>query len=318
MDIRRFDLNLLVLFDALYREQNLSAAARALGISQPTASASLRRLRESLSDHLFVSTGRGMRPTPLADSLAAPVADVVATIGHRILQSPVFAPEASDRVFTITTSDIGALIFVPPVLRRLRRLAPRASLRCLDPSHEDIPDALVRGQIDLAIGYFPDLIGSDIITRDLFDHPFTCIVRKDHPKIGDNLSLDQFLAADHLVVSQHGRSQEIFERRVAELELRRRVVLQLPHYMSVPRFVANSDMIAIVPLSLGVWYADHRLKLLQPPVAIPQIELKQHWHRRKDDDPAVAWFRRIVSEELQSRDPSQAMSTGYADMFVDS
>jgi DNA-binding transcriptional LysR family regulator len=313
MDIRRLDLNLLLLLDGLFKEQNLSAVARQLGMSQPMASAGLRKLREFFGDQLFLSTGRGMRPTPFAESIAGPVRTVLSTVDHHILRKPHFSPAESDRVFTITTTDIGVLIFIPPILQRIRAVAPNVSLRCVAASHEHLEDALERGEIDLAIGYFPDLMGPNIVTEDLFDHPFTCIASKKHSTIGKTLSLDEFMSADHLVVSQPGRSQEIFERRVQELKLRRRVVLHLPNFMSVPHLIASSDMIATVPLSLGLWYGDAGLKLLPPPVTIPLIELKQHWHRRMANEPAIQWLHSIVSEELRNRDPALAMSAGYAE-----
>jgi DNA-binding transcriptional LysR family regulator len=103
-----------------------------------------------------------------------------------------------------------------------------------------------------------------------------------------------------------------FEKRVRELKLQRRVVLHLPHFMSVPQLVATSDMISTVPFSLGAWYADAGLKLLPPPVSIPLIELKQHWHRRMNNEPAVRWLQSIVAEELRDRDPALAMSADYA------
>lgn len=316
MDIRRFDLNLLVLFDRLYQERNLSAAARALGLSQPAASASLKRLRDAFSDPLFISTGRGMQPTPFADEISRHIEDVVATVDNKILHRPTFDPSTSNRVFTLTTSDIGVLIFIPPILERLRSSAPNTRLRCLTQSHAGLKEDLERGRIDLAVGYFPDLTGPDIITQDLFDHPFTCIVRTNHPSINDTLSLDQFLAADHLVVIQTGRSQEIFESRMAELNLPRKVLLQLPHYMSVPHLIACSDMISVVPQSLGLWNIDAGLKLLEPPMDIPLIELKQHWHRRRNEDPGLRWFRDIVAQELEGRDPSRAMSADYAKLIT--
>jgi DNA-binding transcriptional LysR family regulator len=314
MDIRRLDLNLLLLFDGLYREQNLSVVARRLAMSQPMASANLRHLRTYFDDQLFLSTGRGMRPTPFAESIAEPVQSVLAMISRDILRKPAFHAGDSDRVFTITTSDIGEMIFVPPLLARLRALAPKASMRCVTSAHDGLESSLERGDIDLAIGYFPDLTGAAIVAEDLFDHPFVCIARKNHSTIGDTLSLEQFLAADHVVVNQDGRSQEIFERRVRDLKLDRRVLLHLPHFMSVPQIIANSDMIATVPLSLGAWYVESGLKLLQPPVDIPLIELKQFWHRRMENDPSVRWLRSIVAEQLRDRDPSLAMSPDYADL----
>ena len=311
-DIRRLDLNLLLLLDALFRTNNLSEVSRQLGMSQPTASAGLRKLRFFFGDPLFLSTGRGMRPTPFAQSIAEAVSAVLSTVNEQILRKPRFLPHESTRVFTITTPDIGVLIFIPPILQRIRALAPGVSLRCVPPTYESLDEALAAGEIDLAIGYFPDLMGPNLMAERLFDHPFTCIVRKDHPTIGDMLSLDQFLAAEHIVVGQQGSSQEIFERRVRELKLQRRVVLHLPHFMSVPQLIATSDMIATVPLSLGAWYRDAGLKLLPPPISIPLIELRQHWHRRMDNEPAVRWLRSIMSEELRDRDPALAMSADYA------
>jgi DNA-binding transcriptional LysR family regulator len=314
MDIRRLDLNALLLLDGLLRQNTLSSTARRLGMSQPAASASLRKLRMFFGDPLFQPTGRGLKPTPFAEAMTGSVSAVIALIEQDILKRPAFVPRESERVFTITTSDIGVLIFVPPILQRIRSAAPRVNLRCVAHSHDALNDALENGEIDLAIGYFPDLDGPGIVTEDLFDHPFTCIVSQNHPTIGDTLSLEEFLAADHLVVNQPGRSQEIFERRVHELKLKRRVLLHLPHFMSVPQMIAQSDMIATVPYSLGAWHAGLGLKLLPPPVQIPRIELRQHWHRRMDNEPAIRWLRTIVSGELKGRDPVLAMSTSYANL----
>ncbi len=312
MDIRRLDLNLLLLMDGLYRELNLSAVARRLGLSQPAASAGLRKLRDFFGDPLFLSTGRGMRPTPFAEAIAAPVSSILAIVHRDILRKPVFVPQESERTFTVTTPDIGLLVFLPPILQRMRAEAPRANLRCVACPHGELEEKMERGEIDMAIGYFPDLTGPNVVTEDLVDHPFTCIVSERHPTIGDRLSLEQFLAADHLVVSQPGRSQEIFERRVRELKLQRRVRLQLPHFMSVPQLIAQSDMIATVPYSLGAWYADIGLKLLPPPMRIPLIKLKQHWHRRMENEPAIGWLRNVVSQELRGRDPVLAIAKGRA------
>ncbi|UUX70388.1 LysR family transcriptional regulator [Pseudomonas putida] len=313
MDIRRLDLNLLLLLDELYREQNLSAAARRLGMSQPMASASLRRLREYFEDQLFLSTGRGMRPTPFTVSIAASVSGVLERIKHEILAKPAFQPRQSDRLFTISTSDIGALIFVPPILRRLGEDAPNTDLRCVSLPHQQLEQALEQGSVDLAVGYFPDLQGEQVKTQALFEHNFTCIVRRNHPSIGDTLSLEQFLAADHLVVNQEGRSQKIFEQRLRELKLQRRVHLEVPHFMSVPQLIASTNMVATVPLSLGVWFASEQIKMLTPPIEVEKFELKLHWHRQMEDDPAVSWFRNAVFEELCNLDPTFAMSPDYAD-----
>jgi len=315
MDIRRLDLNLLLLLDGLHRQRSLTMVARRLGMSQSMASTNLRKLRAFFADELYLSTGRGMRATPFAESIAEAVTQVLGIVDRDILRKPVFVPETSDRVFSISTSDIGVLIFVPPLLRRLQELAPGTSLRCIDVPRDRLESVLEAGDLDLAIGYFPDLSEPSVASELLFDHPFVCLVRSEHPKVGGELTLEQFLTLDHLVIQQTGRGQEIFEHRMRELRLERHVLLEVGHYLNVPQLIANSDMIATVPLSLGAWYADRGIRLLRPPIDIPLITLKQYWHRRTQEDPAIRWFRSVVTEELRGRDPSLALSADYARMF---
>ncbi len=308
MDIRRLDLTLLLLLDGLLASGNLSATARRLEMSQPSASAALSRLRHFFNDELFVRTGRGLRPTPLAERLAKPVRSVIEKINEEILLQPVFEPRDSDRVFTLTMPDLGEMIFLPPILEKIQAEAPRVSLKCVAVPHKELLDAMERGTVDLAIGYFPDLLEPAMKSQLLFEDAFACIVRNDHPKVGDSLSLEQFLDLEHLAVEDEGISQE----KCAELGLKRRTLLHIPHFMSVPRLVAGTNMISIVPLSLASWYAQvFGLRILEPPITLPKISLKQFWHRRIHNDPAVTWLRGIVSDRLVGRDPRQAMSPDY-------
>ncbi len=164
---------------------------------------------------------------------------------------------------------------------------------------------MANGVIDIALGYFPDLVGAGFYQQSLFKHPFTCLVRRDHPVIGENMTLEQFLAAGHAVVAQEGRSQEIFEARMAELGLERRIMLRSSHFMTVPLLVATTDMITTVPRAVGSSYARHaNLRLVPPPIAIPPIELKQFWHIRFHNDPGVVWLRGLVAKLFLNRDPS--------------
>lgn len=162
------------------------------------------------------------------------------------------------------------------------------------------------GSVDLALGYFPDLAGNAFYQQKLFEHRFTCLVRRGHPAIKDTLSMEQFLAADHVVVAQEGRSQEIFEKRMAEMKLGRRVLLQSPHFMSTPLLVAHSDLIATVPRAVGRAYCRMApLRLLAPPMKIPAIPLRQFWHRRVQGDPSVTWLRECIAKLFLRNDPSE-------------
>lgn len=310
MDIRRLDLNLLLLLDGLLSSGNLSATARRLGVSQPSASAGLAKLRYFFHDELFVRTGRGLRPTPFAESLEKPVRFVIDKITHEILLKPAFDPGESDRVFTLTMPDLGEVVFLPPIIEKLHAEAPRVGLKCLNIAYSEVRDALEDGVVDLAIGHFPDLMEPAVKSQLLYEDPFVCVMRGDHPHVHGDLSLEAFLELEHLAVEREGR-QESFETASVDLDLKRRIRLQIPHFMSVPRLVAASDMISVVPLSLAARFAGvYGLRILEPPMALPRILLKQFWHRRMDNDPALSWLRSLIADRLIGLDPREA--TAYA------
>lgn len=305
MDIARLDLNLLLVFHAVYEEGSVTLAAKRLKISQPTVSFSLKKLRELFHDELFVRQGNGMRPTPFADNISETVRQVIRLVQDNLLIERDFDPLRTERTFSFSMSDIGELVFLPPLMEALRTEAPNARLRCLSMQHDELYEALANGTVDLALGYFPDLAHHDIYQQRLFNHRFNCILRKDHPIQGDHLSLEQFMAADHAVVSEKGRSQEIAERQMNEMGLQRRIVLQSPHFMSIPLIVAHSDFITIVPKALGQAYAKQaNLRLVEPPFEIPEIELKQFWHRRVQNDLSITWLRALIARLFLRNDPT--------------
>ncbi|MBY5851572.1 LysR family transcriptional regulator [Rhizobium ruizarguesonis] len=305
MDFRRLDMNLILVFGVLYAQRSVTVAARELGMSQPTISAALNKMRIFFKDELFVRRAGSMQPTPFADSIADPVSRILETIRNELLQEKSFDPATTDRVFSVSMSDIGELVWLPTLLRVLRDEAPNASIRCVSLRPTELKDAMANGSLDLAVGYFPDLSEASFFQQKLFDHPFACIVRRDHPRIGDAISAEQFLEAEHAIVAAEGRSQEIFEKRMLDLGLKRRVLLRSPHYMSLPVQIAHSDMVSVVPRAvaqLAVQTAN--VKALEPPFEIPAIELKQFWHRRVNSDLAIIWFRGQVARHFLNRDPT--------------
>ncbi|MGE3992083.1 LysR family transcriptional regulator [Pseudorhodoplanes sp.] len=313
MDIGRLDLNLLLLLERLYRLGSLSEAASALGMRQPTASNKLAELRRYFGDELFVRTGHGMRPTSFMDGIIPTLQEALRLLEIGVLSKPAFVPQDCKRTFVIATTDIGVFVSGPPLIHMLRSRAPHAGLRYVPVVPNRLESMLEDGSVDLAIGSFPDLIGPSILRQGLFEHPFVCIVRRDHPFIGDILSLQQFLDAEHVVVSQESQSLDLLERHLAMLGYKRRIPLHLPHYMTVPQVIASSDMIGVVPLSLAAWFVEtSNIKLVRPPIDFPLTEAKQFWHRRTNDDPAISWLRQLVAEQLMRRDPTEAASQQYA------
>jgi DNA-binding transcriptional LysR family regulator len=307
MDFRRLDLNLLLVLDALCEERSVTAVAKRLKVSQPTVSFSLNKLRAVLEDELFIRTAAGMQPTPRALELHEPVRRIIATIDLEILRPPEFNPFDATRTFTVAMSDIGEMVMIPALLERFRALAPKADLRSLSLPPSKLVAAMESGEVTLALGYFPGLKSSGLFQQGLFTHPFVALVRADHPTIGETLSLDEFLRAEHVVVSHEGRSQEICERAMTERGLSRRIRLHLMHFMTIPLTIANSDMIAVVPRAVGalggIWAA---VRSLEPPIEIPTIGIKQYWHKRFHNDPANRWLRSVVSDVFMNQDPTES------------
>ncbi len=301
MDIRAVDLNLLVVFDAMVEHQGVSRAAEAVGLSQPAMSAAVARLRVLFGDPLFVKVGLRMQPTPRAVELAVPIRRVVETVRNEVLQAARFEPSTTSHLFSIVTPDIGEAKFLPPILARFAVDAPSAGLRTLSMPRHAAAEALESGRAELAIGYFPDLHKAGFFQQKLFANGYVCIVRGDHPEIGSTLTRAQYLAASHAVVRPEGR-EHLLEQVLEAQGLRRRVAIELAHFMTLLPIIAGSDLLATVPRDLAevlARYAD--LRLLEAPIALPVIDVRQFWHRRFHKDPANVWLRGMVQALFGNR-----------------
>ncbi|CAM5490675.1 LysR family transcriptional regulator [Eoetvoesiella caeni] len=297
-DISRVDLNLLVVFEAMLEHQNVTRAGQAMGLSQPAMSAALTKLRTLLNDPLYVRTGSGMMPTPHALRLAPAIARMLRIVRAEILQEWRFDPATSHRSFTLNTTDIGDMVFLPKLIRHLNTQAPGIMLKTVTLSPEETEEAMEAGDVDLSIGYFPDLIKAGFYQQRLFNHSFVCIVRADHPQLEDGaLSLEQFLTMSHAVVHAQGRSQEIFEHELLKLGITRQMGLHTRHFMSLPMVIAESDLIATVPKVVGITFSKlANIRMLELPFEVPTYDLKQYWHRRFHRDAANVWMRGVIWE----------------------
>jgi DNA-binding transcriptional LysR family regulator len=293
----KLDLNLLPVALAIYETRSVSQAARRLGMSQPALSAALGRLRVAFNDQLFVRTSRGMEPTPRALALMTPTRDILARIEDDLLTGIEFDPALTTHKFSFALSDIGEMVFLPKLLERIRQEAPAASVSSHTMPPEQIASALESGEIDLAIGYFPDLKRGNFFQQRLFSHGFVCLISAGHPYHGERFTLDEFLSFGHAVIRAEGRSQEVFERLLTQRHIQRRVVLSTPHFMAIPFVIARSDLVVTVPLAVGESFAEFaNIRLVAPPLEIPTFDLRQHWHRRYHKDARSKWLRHLVAE----------------------
>src|SRR5260370_28330501 len=288
MELRDLDLNLLLVLDALFEEGTLTRTAQGRRLSQQTVSESLAKLRGILGDELFVRAFGSMQPAARALALRGAVASVLKTVRREILAQAGFDPGSETGAFTVSLSDIGELEFLPRLLSRLARDAPQAALKSVVASPVELSTAMDLGEIDLAIGYFPDLTTSVFKQQFLFQHSSACVVRYDHPTIGPVMTLDDYLSAKHVVIAQKGRIQDVVEVGLAAKGLHRRTGLQIPHVVSIPFIVAGSDLVATIPRPLAIQFAGIcDLRVLDPPFPIPPIEIKQLCHRRFAGHPPL-------------------------------
>jgi DNA-binding transcriptional LysR family regulator len=295
---RKLDLNLLSVIVALMDAGSVSRAALDLGLSQPAVSGSLAKLREHFNDPLFVRSTRGMAPTPRGAELVSAARDILQQVRERLQPEVVFTPATSSLPFTFALSDVGETVFLPKLLKALADAAPESQVRSVSLRPDRLSHALEEGEVDLAIGFFPDLRGSDFFQQRLMTHHFVCLLRADHPVQGSRLTLGEFLSLEHAVVHSSGRSQEVFEAYLEARGLTRRVRVFTPHFMSIPRLIVQSDMLVTVPHAVGIQYGTptHGLRVIEPPFKSPLIELKQHWHRKMHKDARNVWLRRLVSQ----------------------
>jgi DNA-binding transcriptional LysR family regulator len=299
----RLDLNLLYVLVALADHRSVSSAAAKLGKSQPGVSSALAKLRTFFADPLFVRAGNSMQPTPRAVELIKAARDVLDRVGAGIVSAPAFDPKTSSRTVTLALSDVGEVVFLPAILKELREKLPHALVRSVSLPAADVPGHLESGDIDLAIGYFPDLERTNFFQQALFADTFASLIRIDHPVTARKLSIKQFLQLEHAVVRAESRTEEVIERFLARKRLRRRVVLETPHFASAPIIVAQSDLIVTIPEPLARYFCSvsAALRVVELPFTPPRIQLKQFWHRKFHHDARSRWLRALIYGLFQER-----------------
>lgn len=297
--MEKLNLNLLPIAFALYDEGSVSGAAKALGMSQPAVSIALRKLREHFNDPLFIRTARGVEPTPRAHALVKSSRPLVARLQEDLVLEKDFDAGRSTRAFTFALSDVGEIVFLPRLIERLRKVARHCPIRSVSMPPQQIARGLENGEIDLAVGYFPDLVQSNLFQQRLFTHHFACLMRAGHPRHAKRLSLKAFLEVEHAVVHAEGRSHELFEKLLQRKRIRRKIALHTPHFLSIPVILSRSDLMATVPHALALYFArlaPQQFAVAMPPFEMSGFDVKQHWHRKFHHDARNGWLRRQVAE----------------------
>ena len=299
MDLKDIDLNLLVIFQQLLQERRVSAVANNLGLSQPTVSNALNRLRQQLGDELFLRTSRGMEPTAFAKQLAEPISYALSAIHETLNQRTRFEPANSERKFIVGMNDIGEIYFLPKLMKILADIAPDISLSTIRTTGANLAEAMEAGRIDLAIGWLPHL-KSGFFQRRLFVQEHVCLFRHGHPLHKSSpLTQEEFEAAEHVVVSSVGTGHASVDAHIEKLGIRRRAALTVPHFVAVGHILASTDMIATVPERFARHcVAPFNLHYVDLPLKLPDIGVNLFWHARFHKEAGNQWLRGLVFDHF--------------------
>jgi DNA-binding transcriptional LysR family regulator len=297
-ELARLDLNLVRVFVAIYETRSVTLAGDRLDLTQPTVSHALARLRTSYGDRLFSRGSSGLVPTALCDQLYPTLKDSLLRIEATLEETRAFDASHSTRRFRIAMSDIGALYFTPPLLRRLQRLAPLVQVDITQPSPSLIDD-LNSGALDLAVGNMPELLTSTR-TLALFEEHYVCLMAKDHPTIRQRMTTDEFARARHVFVTSPVSGHALVDGILAGQGVVRNIVARIPQFSVVPYVVADTDLLVVIPRRVAALFVAHGgMKALPIPVPLPHFEVRMHWHVRHQENSAHRWLRDQVASALR-------------------
>lgn len=295
-NLRNFDLNLLLAFDVLMQERNVTRAAERMFVTQSAMSHTLHRLRQQLDDPLLVKTPSGMQPTDRALALVEPVRSLLLDM-ERLLEPPqAFDPASSQRRFTIAATDYMEFLLLPDLFRLIEQAAPGIDIHIKRTESAFPLTQLENGSLDVVLGFASVLEPpAQLRCEPLFIDLMACVVRENHPNIRHAPSLEAYLAEAHMLISRTGSEVGVIDTQLAEIGLERRIKLIVPHFLSAPLIVAESDMVLSLPYRLAAQFRKLvALKILPVPIDLPSYELALIWHPLREKDPAHYWLREQI------------------------
>lgn len=294
MNLQSVNLNLLVAFDALMIERNVTRAAKRIGLSQPAMSNALARLRALFADPLLVRSANGMQPTLRAIGLTEPVQDALKQV-HRVFEKqPIFEPSLARKNFVIRMGDMNEFIFLPRITAELCQRAPGITLEVKHLSPGDTTDALESNGVELALSTGLHHTAS-IRSETLLADETVLVLRKGHPFISAPNKATEFLRLAHIRVSQSPADTRFLDDYLAKRNMRRKVLLTLPHWLAAPAVVAQTDLVTIVSARMAR-DLDKRLETLPLPLGPQRFTWTLYWHRRHETQAAHRWLRGLIQD----------------------
>jgi DNA-binding transcriptional LysR family regulator len=294
MDLTRVDLNLLLAFEALYAVRGVGRAARAVGLRQPAMSAALARLRRLFGDELFVRAGGEMRPTPKATRLAPGIAAALAQLRLTLGPEAAFEPADARRGFALAFTDYASAVLGPPLLATVRAEAPGVDLRILSYDKDEVGDMVVRGEVDLAVGVFPNPPEAAVVTP-LLTERFVGVAPRGHPALGPPPDAAAFAGYAHALYTVRRDATGAIDAALAELGLSRRIVLTAPHLLALPHLLESAGLVAAMPERAARRLCGDGLAAFPIPLALAPWRLEMIWSPFARSDRGSAWLRATLT-----------------------
>ncbi len=306
LNFRTFDLNLLRVFDEVMTQKSLTRAAANLALTQPAVSNAMRRLKDLLGDELIQRRGQSLVATPMALDLWPQVRKMLKEF-EQALSPGKFDASQTEASFVMAMADATAAELMPAMVAILEEDAPNVTIRCVPLSTRDPRQLLMNETADIAVGYFPSALAElnsmlkfepdiEFEFERLFDGHYVCVMRKDHPLAHQELDLDVFCQARHLMVSFSGRSFGAVDHALTTLGRKRRVVLIVNQFFTAGQVVAHSNLLTVLPKHfLSVTGTFDQLKIVELPFELPKVHIDMLWRKRLRQPQAHAWLRETIS-----------------------
>jgi DNA-binding transcriptional LysR family regulator len=306
INLRNFDLNLLVVFDALMRDRNVTLAAKRVNLSQSAMSHALNRLRALLDDPILISTNRGMSPTPLALDIEVPLRHALDEIRQSLTISKSFDPRKSKKKFVIYSTGYFECLILPKLMAKLEKMAPGISIVSEMLTTELPEDALNRGEASFVVA-LDDVfdVPSRLRSQHLLKDTLVCMTRKGNPLIGDRLSREAYCSARHLYHSTLGTpfNYSLMDGWLEANHLKRDFAFTAIGFMTATLVLEETDCVMTLPRRLAFKFVEKmNLKIVQPPKDFPEFQLNLIWHPLFEKEPSNIWMRRQLTKIVQNLD----------------
>jgi DNA-binding transcriptional LysR family regulator len=299
--LSQVDLNLFTVFDAIYREGGITAAAKRLHLSQPAVSHALARLRELLGDALFERRGNEMVATPAARTLASTVSGSLSDLEQVLQRLGQFDAAQSRRRFTLATRPWQELALLPELMSAIDRAAPYVELAVVRSERRALEDALESGELDAAVDVaFPH--AAEVRRERLATEPLVVLARRDHPALGGELDLSTYLEQAHVLVTGRSRGGGYEDMALARLGATRRIRVRCQQHAAASELVTRSDLLLTLTRSQAATVNRRtRNRVFAFPAEIPPMQVYLYWHASNDGDAASRWFRSLIVASLRKR-----------------